>query len=178
MNVKLGSTREAGENTLEVACVNKMEKYIIPEQLPLAGNLPEKWARFKKQFKQFLDASEKSEASDKAKIAMLLRSIGDKGNDIFDNFSFEADAQPTFVDVLEKFDQFCKPRVSVFTARHQFLTMKQNTRSIDEFLTALKKKVRECTFGDLTDDMVLHALTMGLDQERTRRRLFETENLT
>ena len=26
--------------------------------------------------------------------------------------------------------------------------------------------------------MVLHALTLGLDQERTRRRLFETENLT
>ena len=41
-------------------------------------------------------------------------------NDIFDNFSFEAGAQPTFVSVLDKFDQFCKPRVSVFTARHQF----------------------------------------------------------
>ena len=125
-----------------------------------------------------LDASEKSEASDKAKIAKLLRTIGDKGNDKFDNFSFEADAYSTFINVLDKFDQLCRPLVSVFTARHQFLTMKQNTRSIDEFLTALKKKVRECTFGDLTDDMVLHALTMGLDQERTRRRLFETENLT
>ena len=67
MNVELGSTREAAENTLEVACVNKMEKYMIPEQLPSTGNLPEQWARFKKQFKQFLDASEKSEASDKAK---------------------------------------------------------------------------------------------------------------
>ena len=46
------------------------------------------------------------------------------------------------------------------------------------FFTALKKKVRECTFGDLIDDMVLHALALGLDQERTKRRLFETENLT
>ena len=139
--------------------------------------MPEQWARFKKQFKQFIDASEKSEASDKAKIAMLLRTIGDKGDDIFDNLLFEADAQPTFVNVLDKFDQFCKPRVSVFTARHQFLTMKQNTRSINEFLTTLQKNVRECTFGDLTNDMVLHALTLGFDQERTRRRLFEMENL-
>ena len=88
-----------------------------------------------------------------------------------------SDAQPTFVNVLDKFDQFCKPRVSVFTARNQFLTMKLNTRSIDEFLTMLKKKVRECTFGDLTNDMALHALTLGLDQERTRLRLFEMENL-
>ena len=87
--------------------------------------------------------------------------------------SFEAESQPTFVNVLDKFDQFCKPRVNVFTTRHQFLTTKQNTRSIDDFLTALKMKVRECTFGDLTDDisydMVLHALMLGL---------FETENLT
>ena len=97
MNVELGSTREAGENTLEVACVSKMEKCMIPEQLPSTGNLQEQWARFKNQLKQFLDASEKSEALDKAKIAMLLRTIGDKGNDIFYHFSFEADAQPTFV---------------------------------------------------------------------------------
>ena len=45
---------------------------MIPEQLPSTGNLPEQWARFKKQFKQFLDASEKSEASDKAKIAIYI----------------------------------------------------------------------------------------------------------
>ena len=134
--------------------------------------MPEQWARFQKQFKQFIDASEKS---DKVKIAMLLRTIGDKGDDTFDNLLFEADAQPTFVNVLDKFDQFCMSGVRVFTARHQFLTMKQNSRSIDEFLTTLKKKVRECTFGDLTNDMVLHTLTLGLDQERTRRRLFEME---
>ena len=46
------------------------------------------------------------------------------------------------------------------------------------FLTALKKQVRDCAFGDLKDDMVLHALTLGLDTDRTRRRLFETQKLT
>ena len=113
---------------------------MIPDQLLSTGNLPEQWARFKKQFKQFLDASENSEASDRAKIAMLLRTIGDKDNDIFDNFSFEADAQPTFVDVLDKFETFCKPHVSLFTARHQFLTIKQNTRYIDEFFYCIKEE--------------------------------------
>ena len=59
--------------------------------------------------------------------------------------------------------------------------MKQNNRYVDEFPTALlKKKIRECTFGDLTNDVVLHALSLmlGLDQEGTRRMLSETENLT
>ena len=68
---------------------NKMDRYLLPEPLPATGNLPEEWARFKKQFEQFLDASEKSGVSrDTAKIAILLRTIGDKGNDIYENFVF------------------------------------------------------------------------------------------
>ena len=113
-----------------------------------------------------------------AKIAILLRTIGDKWNDIYEKFVFEANEQPTFDDVLAKFEQFWKPRISVFAARHQFLTMKQNNLTFDEFLTALKKQVRDCAFGELKDDMVLHALTLGLENDRTRRRLFETQKLT
>lgn len=152
-----------------------MERFLLPDPLPVSGNLPEQWLRFKKQFTQFIDASDKADANAKTKTAILLRCIGDKGNDIYDNFTFEG--VPTFDDVIAKFDEFCRPRVSVFASRHHFLTMKQNDRSIDDFITALKKQVRECAFGDLRDDMVLHALTLGLDQERTRRRLFETKNL-
>ena len=108
----------------------------------------------------------------------MLRTSGDKGNDIYEKFVFEANEQPTFDDVLAKYEQFCKPRISVFAARHQFLTMKQNNLTIDEFLTALKKQVRDCAFEELKEDMVLHALTLGLDNDRTRRRLFETQKLT
>ena len=58
------------------------------------------------------------------------------------------------MEVITKFDEFCKPRrISVFASRHQFLTMKQNGRKIDDFITALMKQVRECSFGDLKDDM-------------------------
>ena len=160
------------------ACYNKMDRYLLPEPLPATGNLPEQWARLKKQFEQFLDASEKAGVSDKANIAILLRTIGDKGNDIFENFAFEANEQPTVDDAVAKFEQFCRPRISAIAARHQFLTMKQNNLTIDECLTALKKQVRDCAFGDLKDDMVLHALTLGLDNDRTRRRLFETQKLT
>ena len=56
--------------------------------------------------------------------------------------------------------------------------MKKTNLTIDEFLTALKHQVRDCAFGDLKDDMVLYALTLGLDNDRTRRRLFETKKLT
>ena len=90
---------------------------------------------------------------------------------------FEANEQPTFDDVLAKYEQYCKPRISVFAARHQYLTMKQNNLTIDEFVTALKKQVRDCSFGELKEHMVL-LLSLGLDNDLTRRRLFETQKLT
>ena len=48
--------------------------------------------------------------------------------------------------------------------------MKQNNLTIDEFLTALKKQVRDCAFG--------HACANLRANDRTRRRLFETQKLT
>ena len=154
-----------------------MERFLLPDSIPTTGNLPEQWLRFKKQFGQFIDASDKTTANSKTKIAILLRCVGDKGNDIFENFAFPSE-NPTFEEVIQKFDEFCKPRVSVFASRHQFLTMKQNGLSIDDYITALMKQVRECSFGELKDDMTLHALTLGLDEEKTRRRLFEAKHLT
>ena len=154
-----------------------MERFLLPDSIPATGNLPEQWLRFKKQFGQFIDASDKTTANSKTKIAILLRCVGDKGNDIFENFAFPSE-NPTFEEVIQKFDEFCKPRVSVFASRHQFLTMKQNGLSIDDYITALMKQVRECSFGELKDDMTLHALTLGLDEEKTRRRLFEAKHLT
>ena len=120
---------------------NKMDHYLLPEPLPATGNLPEQWARLKKKFEQFLDASEKAGVSDKANIAILLPTIGDKGNDIFENVAFEANEQPTFGHIVATFEKFCKPRIIVFAARHQFLTMKKPNLTIDEFLTALKSKL-------------------------------------
>ena len=36
--------------------------------------------------------------------------------------------------------------------------------------------MRDCQFGDQKADLMLHVLIKGVDDERMRRRLFETEN--
>ena len=41
----------------------------------------------------------------------------------------------------------------------------------------LRKQVKDCDFGALKDDLMLHVLFRGLDNERMRRRLFETDKL-
>ena len=116
---------------------------------------------------------------------MLLRTIGDKGNDIYDSFTYAAgESDQNYANVLAKFESFCKPcsgdeTSTVNVMRHQLLTLKQGHMSIDEFLTALHKIARDCDLGDMYDALVLQALLLCTESDRLRRRLFEqTEPIT
>eukprot|EP00731_Ephydatia_muelleri_P038193 Em0676g2a len=55
--------------------------------------------------------------------------------------------------------------------------LRESRRTIDQFVTELRKKVKDYEFGTLKDDLMLHVLIRGLDSERMRRHLFETDNL-
>ena len=47
---------------------------------------------------------------------------------------------------------------------------KQAGRAIDQFVEEIRKEVRDCQFGDLKADLMLHVLNRGVDDERMRRR--------
>ena len=75
--------------------------------------------------------------TDPVKIALLLRTIGQCGNYIYESFSWETEADKNKYDkVVENFDQFCAPRVNVAALTHKLLTMKQGQMSVDEYVVA------------------------------------------
>ena len=91
-----------------------MDKLLAPEQLTDGGNLPEQWKRFKRTFDQFLMATNRADQSDPVKIALLLRTIGQRGNDVYDSFTWATEAeQQIYQKVVEQFDRFCAPRINV-----------------------------------------------------------------
>ena len=71
-----------------------MDKLLAPEPRALTegGNLPEQWKRFKRTFVQFLVATGRVDKTDSVKIALFLRTIGQRGNDIYESFTWETDA--------------------------------------------------------------------------------------
>ena len=114
---------------------------MIPELLE-DGNLAEGWEKFKREFTQFLIATEKSEADTKVKTAILLRIIGPRRNDIYENFTFTGENAVTdktnYDKIIEEFEKFCKPQDEQFISRHRLLCMKQEGLSIEEFETKLR----------------------------------------
>ncbi|XP_067928064.1 uncharacterized protein [Watersipora subatra] len=154
---------------------------LLPETLSEtteASTLATQWTRFKRQFDWVIAANDKAKAKDEMKLAILLRTVGPRGIDIYDNFNLTDEERKNYATVVKAFDDYCKPRVNLFAARHKFLTMKQGEQTVDQFLTALRKQAREyCDFKEAAEDWILHALTLGLLEEGTRKRLFEKEDL-
>eukprot|EP00731_Ephydatia_muelleri_P009792 Em0005g378a len=154
-----------------------MEKYLVPEPVR-EGDLTDQWTRFKKEFNLFLLAIGKADASGGIKLAILLRAVGQRVNDIHEALVFaEGENKDDFDTVVQKLDSVCARRTSKHVIRDRFFQMKQDHRTIDQFVAELRKQVKDCEFGALKDDLMLHVLIRGVDSDRMRRRLFETDKL-
>ena len=146
-----------------------MAEYQFLAPRPLAGvDLPAEWESFKEDFDQFLLAIEKDGADDKVKLALLLRTVGERGKDIYKTLTFPTGKKKDkYADVIGQMDAFCKPRRNLFNCRDHFLTCKQNGSSVDEYLTELRKRGRHCEFGDQLDTLILHTLVLGLEDRKS-----------
>ena len=61
----------------------QFDRLLAPEPLTEGENLPEQWNRFKRTVLQFLMATGRIDKTDPLKIVLLLRTIGQRGNDIW-----------------------------------------------------------------------------------------------
>ena len=117
----------------------------------------------------------KADATSAVKTAIFRRVVGP----VYETMTFtETEDKNDFGTVVAKLDELCARRTSKHVIRDKFFQLKQEGRTIDLFMTEIRKHAKDCAFGELKDDLMLHVLIRGLDCERMRRRLFETDELT
>lgn len=152
-------------------------EFLAPK--PLEGvDLPAEWEVYLEDFTQFLCAIDKDTSDDKVKVALLLRTIGERGKDIYKTFTYaDGKSKDKFDDVVQNFKDFCKPRRNLFNSRDYFLNCKQNHTSIDEYLTELRKRARYCDFGDQTETLILHTMVTGLDDNSMIAKIKQMEKV-
>ena len=156
-----------------------MESLLAPTPITEGGNLPEQWKRFKTDFELFLQATGKNDEAGLMKVAILRRTIGPRGSLIFESFKWDEDGDQVKYDkVIEKFEAFCKVRVSTYAQTHKLLTMKQGPLSIDEYITSLHTVARDCDLKVQYDRFVLQALLLGIESDTVRRQVFERGDFT
>ena len=155
-----------------------MEKFLAPEPITGEGDLNEQWRRFKREFLIFLTATEKGAASEQIKLALFLRLVGQRINDVYETMQFvDGEDRTSWSVVVGKLDGLCAPRTSKHVMWDKFFQLKQEGRSLDQFMMLIRKQANDCEFGEMKENLMLHVLIRGVDNDRMRRRLLETEKL-
>ena len=157
-----------------------MDQFRLPDTLSLEGNLAENWRRWKQQFDIYLVASGKNDKSDEVKAATFLHLAGPEALELFNTFAFESPGDEKKLDKLEeKFEAYCIPRKNVTWERHVFNTRNQQPgETVDQYVTILRKKVKTCEFGTLTESLIKDRLVCGVISDKTRSRLLKQADLT
>ena len=118
----------------------EMEKHLVPEPIG-EGDLTSHWIRFKREFTQFLTATEKGDASKQVKLAIFLRIVGPRLNDLYETMPFaDGEDRTKWSVVCEKLDSWCARRTSKHVRRDKFFQLKQEGKSVDQFVTGIENK--------------------------------------
>lgn len=140
------------------------------------------WPNWKQKFDIFLLASEKYKSEEKVKIATFLACIGDDGINLYNTII--KDKKDTLEKLIQEFDLHLLPKKVVTIETFTFNQMKQEeTMSIEEYLTELKKQAMHCDFlcvcnKSYEDRMIRDRLILGMKDKECQMRLLREKDLT
>ena len=92
--------------------------------------------------------------------------------------TFAEGEDKSFEGVMTKLDSLCARRTSKHVLRDKFFLnqLKQAGRTVDQFVSELRRQVKDCDFGNLKEDLMLHVLTRGIDCERREEDFLRQRN--
>ena len=163
-----------------------MDKFPPPPQLDFTGNVADNWKKFKQRFELYIEAGEKTTASDKTKNAILLTVAGAEAIDVFNTFTFteadhvsETDTTPKHSAVIAKFEAHCSPQQNETYERYIFRsTMQQALQPIDKYITDVKNRAKTCNYGTLESSLIRDQIVIGVKDVKLKERLLREPDLT
>ena len=79
---------------------------------------------------------------------------------------------------FSKFASHLQPKINSIFSRYKFYSQKQDSDTIDQFVTRLRLIAKECNFKD-ADEMIRDRIVFGTNSSKIREKLInEGETLT
>lgn len=152
----------------------------LPEMC-FTGNVAENWELWKSRFLNYITASEIDKKPNKVQCALLLHYIGQEGYRIYATFNLQPRGEGlevTLNDVIKKFDGHFRPRKNLTYERYKFFNIKQQSSTIEQFITTLKEQANKCNFDKLKDSLIKCALICGVNNNEIREQLLQKDELS
>ena len=88
--------------------------------------------------------------SEEEKVSYLLLWIGEKGRDIHSTWQLSQEESKKLDTYFSKFASHLQPKTNSIFSRYKFYSQKQDSDTIDQFVTRLRLIAKECNFKKLT----------------------------
>ena len=93
--------------------------------------------------------------SEKEKCSAFLYTVGQTGRDVYNTMTFSEEEQDKIDILFSNFEVYCKPKQNVTIERYRFNTRVQGRQeTIDQYMTELRLIAKNCSFGNLEDQLV------------------------
>ncbi|XP_062610112.1 uncharacterized protein LOC134271904 [Saccostrea cucullata] len=159
-----------------------MDKLHPPKGLSLTGNVADNWIKFKQRFELYIQATglEADKEKPTQKACLFLHLIGEDALEVYNNFQFAQNEDEKKLDkIIEKFEAYCMPKKNTTYERHKFFTLMQKPdETMDQYVTELRTKAKNCELGDLTDSLIRDRIICGVPDDSQRERLLRVQDLT
>ncbi len=144
-----------------------------------ASNIGPRWTRWLKSFKLFGDGkgliltNDATDAVKQRRRALLLHFAGPDVQDIF--FTLPETGENTdYNAAIEALNAYFVPKVNTAYARHQFRLLTPNpAETMRQFATRLRHGIRDCGYGDESDNQIRDEILAKCTSNYTRRKLLE-----
>lgn len=155
-----------------------MANNALPKLILNQGDNPnEAWKQWINSFQIYLIATEVNKKDEKVQIAQLLHFGGADLQKIYSTFKISSADKDKIAPVIEKFNNYFSPRQNLTFLRYKFFTSKQaENKSLEEFITDLKKQAQSCEFGELCDELIKLMLICGTNNSEIRHKLLQEED--
>ena len=151
-----------------------------------SSNLEETWNKWIKNMNFYLTATVKAK-SDEEKYCAFLFLIGERGREIYSNWTWEkkrnADGEETdeidisLAKIIQKFEVYCTPKKNIVMERRRFFLRYQGTgENVDIFATELRTLARNCEFGAISDSLIMYKVVDGITSDKVRSTLLRKGN--
>lgn len=151
-----------------------------PQTLCLdSSNLSKTWKSWRDEFELYIGLTV-AEDDEKKKVRLFSYLVGESGRELLDTLMGDtAKSDWTIKDVIEKFGNYCNPKVNETVERYKFFTRNQGTsESIDGYVTELKLLAKTCNFGTLRDALIRDRIVCGINSSNMRERLLQEKDMT
>jgi len=84
----------------------------------------------------------------------------------------------TVAGILTALETYCVPRKNTTYERYVFRMTTQEDRTIDVFVTDLRRRAEHCDFGALKDSLIRDQIVVGISDPKLRERLLRETDLS